>query len=130
MFFKLIADLRFIIYGFIHVVSPRVSSICRSISYGLNTCHQRTDKNGKDQTYRASNTWHGADDVLFLNLGREEKYFLYLVRKSDFYSTYQELKEAKQVTRWQVKDSRHGLQWVIRKLNQKRPRSKQIGPQI
>lgn len=71
-----------------------------------------------------------ADDVLFLNLGREEKYFLYLIRKSDFYSTYQELTEAKQVTKWQVKDSRRGLQWVIRKLNQKRPPSKQIGPQI
>ncbi|MBU1436128.1 MAG: hypothetical protein KKF79_02050 [Gammaproteobacteria bacterium] len=71
-----------------------------------------------------------ADDVLFLNLGREEKYFLYLVRKSDFYLTYQELKEAKRVTKWQVKDSRRGLQWVIRKLNQKRPPSKQIGPQI
>lgn len=71
-----------------------------------------------------------AEDINLIIPIREEKYFLYLVRKSDLYSVYQELKEAKRVKKWQVRNSRHGLKWVIHKLNQKRPPSNKIGQEI
>lgn len=71
-----------------------------------------------------------AEDIGLIIPIKEEQYFLYLIRKANLFSVYQELKEAKQVKQWQVKKSRDGLEWVIRKLNQKRPPSKQIGPQI
>lgn len=71
-----------------------------------------------------------AEDIGLIRPIRERQYFLYLVRKSDQFSVYQELNEAKQVKQWQVKKSKDGLEWVIRKLNRKRPPSKQIGPQI
>lgn len=71
-----------------------------------------------------------AEDIGLIRPIKDEQYFLYLVRKSDLFSVYQELNEAKQVKQWQVKKSKDGLEWVIRKLNRKRPPSKQIGPQI
>lgn len=71
-----------------------------------------------------------AEDINLIIPIREEKYFLYLVRKSDLYSVYQELKEAKRVKKWKVRNSRHGLKWVIHKLNQKRPPSNKIGQEI
>lgn len=71
-----------------------------------------------------------AEDIGLIRPIKERQYFLYLVRKSDLFSVYQELNEAKQVKQWQVKKSRDGLQWVIRKLNRKRPPSKQIGSLI
>lgn len=71
-----------------------------------------------------------AEDIGLIRSRKEEQYFFYLLRKSDVYSVYQELNEAKRVKQWQVKNSRYGLQWIIHKLNQKRPPSKQIAPLI
>lgn len=68
-----------------------------------------------------------AEDIGLIRPIREEQYFSYLIRKSDMYSVYQELSQAKRVKKWQVQESRDGLKWVINKLNQKRPPSNKIG---
>jgi|GEM_PF-3711544 hypothetical protein len=71
-----------------------------------------------------------AEDIGLIRAIREEQYFAYLVRKSNMYAVYEELSQAKRVKKWQVKESRDGLKWIIHKLNQKRPPSNKISSVI